>query len=353
MITGEEGGNGDPRLSCAQGVWHPAPAPAPWQGIRVRARASGTHPPGGNKPDGPGRAGASSVGPRNAFSYLSLCLDLLPGMWPPQPPGAPECARAWVRACVCEILLVVQLTYCSRRHRPPPPRGADRLAPSGRAQPRPSACPRLSASRANSSYLDRGRGSPRAPPRTRGQCRLASPASPPARLPGLAFPGPRRPSVTRRFPPPQPPNLPPRSRLPAPEPEQSPHSPNLPRLRSMPSAARPGWAGGGQGPAGLPAAASRRGGEGAPSGEGAQPSGPCRQPGAGGGPSWEKVGGATGEAARCALLGGRPGRPPQSAPRHVLQAWGWVRSGCRRAQDPGGREEWHPLLGRPAAPSSP
>lgn len=56
------------------------------------------------------------------------------------------CARLGARVCVCEILLVVQLTYCSRRHRPPPPIRADRLAPSGRAQPRPPACPRLPAS---------------------------------------------------------------------------------------------------------------------------------------------------------------------------------------------------------------
>ena len=66
------------------------------------------------------QAGAASGGTRNAFSYLSLCLELLPRMQPRPPPEAPECVRAWVRAWVYEILLAVQLTYCSRRHRPLP-----------------------------------------------------------------------------------------------------------------------------------------------------------------------------------------------------------------------------------------
>lgn len=119
-ITGKGGVSGDPGPPRAPDAWHPAPAQTPGQGIRVRARARpGRIRRDQTSPAGP--AGRILRGTRNAFSYLSLCLELLPGMRPPPPPpGAPECARAWVRACVCEIL-AVRLTYCSRRHRPLPP----------------------------------------------------------------------------------------------------------------------------------------------------------------------------------------------------------------------------------------
>ena len=115
-------------------------APAPGQGIWVRARASGTHPPGTNKPRGPRRAGASSGGTRKAFSYLSLCPELLPEMRPRPPPGDPVGARASVRACVCELLCAVRLTSCSPRHQPLHP-GPRRPASPPLARPAPAPAP--------------------------------------------------------------------------------------------------------------------------------------------------------------------------------------------------------------------
>lgn len=190
-------------------------------------------------------------------------------------------ARECARMCVCEILLAVQLTYCSRRHRPPPPIRAGRQAPSRGARPRPLACPRPPPPSTPASPPSRRtvltsvesgglRGLLREAEGSGGSLRL------PARPPGLGCPRLLTPPPLSGppLPTPQTLSLPPRSRLPASEPELSPRSLNLPRLRSMPSAARPSWAGGGQGPDGRLAAASRWGREGAPGGRGVQPSGP-------------------------------------------------------------------------------
>ncbi|XP_039730511.1 vegetative cell wall protein gp1-like [Pteropus medius] len=128
----------------------------------------------------------------------------------------------------------------------------------------------------------------------------------PARPPGSACPRLRAlpPLSGPPLPTPQSLSLPPRSRLPASEPELSPRSLNLPRLRSMPSAARPSWAGGGQGPDGRLAAASRRGREGAPGGGGRSLAARADNPGRVEGSAGKRWVGRLGMSPRCALLWG-------------------------------------------------
>lgn len=202
-IKGEGSVKRGPRPRARTGRLAPCTCTDSWSG-HPGARARVQDASAGTKQARRARAGASSGGTRNAFAYLSLCLELLPGMRPPPPPGAPECARAWVRACVYEIL-AVRLTYCSRRHCPLPTK---EWPPSPLpALPAPPSClpppllqpSRLPASEARGPYLCVGLGSPWAPPRSSGQRRLSLPACPPARR-CWRFPGSRllRPSVARR-----------------------------------------------------------------------------------------------------------------------------------------------------------
>lgn len=332
------------RAHRAPGTRHLHGVPAGHPG--ARARASGTHPRKANKPWGPRRAAASSGGTRNAFSYLSLCLELLPGMRRRPLPGDPVCTRVCVRArvCVCVCVSVCERSCwrCSSltapgaapppppRHKEPPPsplpaHPSPALPPASAPPPWP---PRLPVSPPRGPYLSWGRGSPPwLPSEPTGQRRPARPPPGPARPPLRAPP----PLSGQPLPPPLPPSLPPRSRLPAPEPELSPRSPNLPRLRSMPSAARRAGLGVGRGRAGRPVAASPQGEEWAPTGSGAQPREPgAEQPSQVVGSAKRRWVGHPGKPARGALLWGLPG----GSPRHVPHAQGSGTHGMALGAEP-------------------
>ncbi|CAI9153758.1 unnamed protein product [Rangifer tarandus platyrhynchus] len=175
------GSHGDPQLSRAPGT-----APAPGQGVWVRARASGTHPPGTNKPRGPRQEGASSGGTRKAFSYLSLCPELLP-----------ECGRGcrletqWARARVCARVCVSSCVRCGSLAAPrvTSPSTLDRAGRRARPLPAPPPpLPPLPPRRGP--HLREGPGSQRAPPaKPPGRAGLLRPSADSAR-PG---PGPRHP----------------------------------------------------------------------------------------------------------------------------------------------------------------
>lgn len=284
----------------------PAPAPAPGQGIWVRARASGTHPPGANKPSGPGRAGASSGGTRNAFSYLSLCPEPLPGMRTRQPPGDPVGARASVRACVCERALV-----CGAAHLqlPAPPTPSPQKAPAAdplpaRAGP-PPARPRAPPPASRRAVLTSAPGwglrgvrlgrsvgqRPPAAPARRARC---APALGPAAPSGRLLPPSPAPQSPSSF---SPPGF--RARAVASQPQPA-------RATEHAQCGAPGRAGGGQGP-GRPRA--RGAGRGRQAGRG--------RPRAGGGGQagwrqrWETVGGASREASPRRAAWGSPRPHPR------------------------------------------
>lgn len=251
-----------------------------------------------------------------------------------------QCVRACARArvCVCMCVCGVCVRSCLRCGSLTAPRATSPLPPTPESRPlsplparpvppsrRPPPAPRLPASPRAILTSAEGGGSPRALlAEAAEQRRPAPPARPPARPRGSACPRPRVPLPLRgrSLPLPQPRvSLP--VRLPAPEPELSPRSPNLPRLRSMPSAARPGWAGGGQGQGRPPGCREPAGGEGAPGGPGAQPRGRGRAALEGRAPHREAVGGASVEAALLRAPRGSP-RPPTAAlaPQHVSRVWG-------------------------------
>lgn len=182
-----------------------------------QAQARREHPRAGLEPSAPVTLPGAAAGDAAAAAWRSS-----------------GCARG-VRACVCELPCAVRLIAAPRVTSPSTPDRAGRRPPP-RAAPAP-------ASRSGPHLLE-GPGSQPAPPASR-RAVPACRARPPARR--APAPGPAAPWRPPLW-------LGPRVSLyvfasPAPDPEPSPRSPNLPGLRSMPSAARPagwGWAGPGR-----------------------------------------------------------------------------------------------------------
>lgn len=362
MTTGEGGWRLGPLPPARTGRLATGTCTGSPLGIRVRARASGTHPRKANKPCRPGRAGASSGGTRNAFSYLSLCLELLPGMrWRPLP-GDPVCTRVCVRArvCGCVCLCVWDLVSGAAhlllpapppppRHKEPPPsplpaHPSPALPPASAPPPRPPSLP--ASPPPHRAVLTSAEG---------GGLRCGSPASPrdsadpPAHRRALRVPGsgPRRPSAARR------------SLLPCPRASllflasrlQSPScrlaAPTCPGYGACPVRRARAGLGVGRGRAGRPVAASPRGEEGAPTGSGAQPRGPgAEQPRRVVGSAKRRWVGRPGKPARGALLWGLPG----GSPLHVPHAQGSGAHGMALGAEPGERgagERHPPRIGDP------
>lgn len=220
----------------------------------MRARASGTLPPGTNKPCGPRREGASSGG----LGEASLLPVTLPGAVAGDarpPPGDPVGARAGVRACVCELPCAVCGSLAAPRVTSPSTLDRRRPASPPLARPAPAPAPPRSGP-----HLLEARVSAGAPGQAAGPCRPAAPVR------RLGAPRPRAP----------PPLAAGRALLARPE---SPSTSSPPRLRiravaSQPQPARAtehaqcgapgrlGWAG--AGPAAIPRGREGAGGRGAP-----------------------------------------------------------------------------------------
>lgn len=236
---------------------------------------------------------------------------------------ARECARVSVRSCLrCSSLTAPGATNPLPHKEPAaePPPGAPSPAPRLPPRPHPASLPPrravlTSAEAGVSGALLREAAGQRRP--TPPACPLARRAR---RVPGS---GPRRPSVARRslLASPRVSLLVLASRLQSPSCRLA--APTCPGYGACPVRRARAGLGVGRGRAGRPAAASRRGGEGAPAGLGTQPrrQGPAAQ--GGGGQRYEKVGGASGEASpRRAPRGSLQPPPGVPARRHVPSAWG-------------------------------
>lgn len=341
---------GNPGPPRAPDAWHPAPAQTPGQGIRVRARATGTHPPGPNQPGGPGRAhppaGPEMPSPTCHFAWS--CCRGCGRRRRLEPPSvrARGCARVSPRSWRCGSLTAPGATA-------PSPRRSGRQAPSRLSRPRPPAGPRPSSS-LPASRSPRLRGARSSPPRRAGvsagssaKRRAGSAGSlcPPARRAGR-FPGsrPLRPprALRTRLLSPRVSLLVLASRLRSPSSRLA--DPTCPGYGACPVRRARAGLGVGRGRAGRRAAASPRGWEGAPGG-------PGQAPGTGSGESWEMVGGAPGEAAQLPAPLGSPRPPPADPASQHGPCLESSRYRVSRGTEPCGK--WHPLLGRPTAPSGP
>lgn len=336
LTTGGGGGGGDPRLPRAPAAWHR-------HLHRLRGRASGcarARPELTRReqtsPAGPGGREHPRVGPGMPFPTCHFARSRCRGCG-----HGSRLETQWVRAPVCalvcvrELLFAVRLTYSSRRHQPPPPRKRRPPTPSRRARARPPPAP------ARRPPPPGARSSPQPQAGVSAGCASADPwgsarlLRPPAGLgvPQLWAP-PRLAAGCSLLP--QLLSLPLRSRLPASEPELSPRSPNLPGLRSMPSAARPAGLGVGRGRAGREPAG--RGGGARRAGDGLEPEEAARQGGGSAGRRWV---GRPGKPPRGALLGGLPGRTPAPGPSAPASAprlgSGDVQSGAAGSTCRGGR----------------
>lgn len=139
---------GTPAPYANKEAWHPAPAQTLWQGIRVRARASGTQPLGPNKPGGPRQAGGASSGGTEMLSltchFAWNCCRGCSHCRHREPPSvcARECARGCMRSCWrCSSLTGPGATAPSpNRSRSPSPL-TELRAPPSRLPPPPTPAP--------------------------------------------------------------------------------------------------------------------------------------------------------------------------------------------------------------------
>lgn len=356
-MTGRGGVSGDPGPPRAPDARRPAPAQTPGQGIRVRARAR----PGRIRRDQSSPAGPGGRILRRDPKRLLLPVTL-PGAaagdaaaaaaaWSPR-----VCARVGARVCLGELggaahlLLPAPPTPPPERAAAEPPPGSPGPAlPPAPAPPPASQSPRL-------------RGARSSPPRRAGvsagssvkrRAAWALSARLPAGLGASRAPGPSAP------------------RWPACSDPESPSlfSPPGSRARAVASQTQPapatehaqcgapglgwGWAGAGLA-AGLPRA--RGAGRGRRAGPGSSLEARARLVG----PVTGRVGrwrvGRRGKPPSCPLLWALPGRHPRPpAPRTQLRSTGPCLESSTyrvsRGAEPCG--EWHPLLGRPRAPSGP